>query len=190
MPKRVNFFKQDCSCTLDEVYCWIVDLDDNNPAYVVDELAADRIDGRADSKVKVIGFEGKSALFYAIDKCLKIYRNSDSTELESLAEGVIEVRSTNPIGPTNGTIPVRNKYIFVELKSTRTRGWSRAGIDQLANTLRLFKAHHGEIAQSAELECQLSNRKRPSVNTQQSGVINLFAQNTGVVLRICCPIQL
>ena len=103
--------------------------------------------------------------FVPLDKKLKIMAAFNKEE--SLCECLLNTKET---------------IAFVELKE-RKKQHTQQPIEQLENTLRLFKQNHN-IDDFTYKQAYICNRKRPHYNEARNSVCTDFAKRNGVALHI------
>lgn len=140
-------------------------IDDNNlpgqPAFITnaDPETWDVIVGNS---------SGKNLDFYAIDCCIRFYKEEDAAQLESSCDAAIVDQST---------------VYFIEIKKRESSGWLTKAINQITNTITLYRTHHPDAPQST-IVGHVCNTLKPHAQMSYMGVIKQFRNDTGCKLVI------
>lgn len=81
----------------------------------------------------------------------------------------------------------KEEIIFVELKIVRTGGWIPDGINQLKETILVFKKNH-TLSSYKKRQAYLANRKKPNFQSSHKSEMERFKNELDVRLTICSKI--
>ena len=117
---------------------------------------------------KVDNAAGHEVTFKAVDNCIEILRRNG--DKEKRCDGIL----------LHGTT-----VIFVELKEKGdpSRKWVKDGGEQLKQTIKNFRASHGEAGWSLKA-AYLANRKQPNFQQGHQTTINTLSRATKVTFRV------
>lgn len=103
----------------------------------------------------------KEIIFTAIDKCLEIFKQG-TTERESTCDGMLTFE---------------NSLYLVELKNDRTKGWQKAAVSQLKNTIKLLPqfCRADEFNRKKAFVC---NRRHPNFHRLDNAEQKSFFEET------------
>ncbi len=113
----------------------------------------------------VKNFQNKTIFFHPIDNCVIIWK----------AENKMDKRC-------DGILTHDNCLIFVELKNRAGGQWLKDGREQLTATIKRFKQEFN-INQFDKVEAYVCNSLRPEYHAGQMSNIQMFKDDTGLILK-------
>ncbi|MDP2722055.1 MAG: hypothetical protein Q8O72_04810 [Bacteroidales bacterium] len=159
----IDFFKEGCKTTSGKsIFGLCDDLPPaSNPAYI-DENNSNIWIAKVHNPTK------KPIDFYAIDHCVKLLR-ADGKQAKSC----------------DGVLKYKDNLIFVELKSRKMKGgvWLTDGATQIKATVFKFKENY-DINTFGNVKAYVCNSLKPYANQGHSSKIQMFKDETGLILRV------
>jgi hypothetical protein len=137
----------------------ICDIQDGSAAYIDEENENDWI-------CICNNPDNIQCTFTAIDNCIDVFKE----------DGNMERRC-------DGVLNYSNNIIFIELKSVRTGGWIKDGVEQLEITVERYFSDKN-IRDYGKKRAVLANSKRPFFHYGQQSRMEDFRMKTGVRLII------
>ena len=161
---EIDFFNSQCQSVSNKKRFGLCDeQDDKEPAYIDEQNGAKWI-------AVVENDELKEVHFIAIDNCIEIWRDDDSTKMEKRCDGMLWYDGKN--------------LIFVELKDRNLREVSKfikEAALQLTTTINHFKKNYN-IADYNIKAAYIANRKK--IHSSYIARMRKFQDETGCTLRI------
>lgn len=154
----INFFEIQCKSTTTTQHFGLCDAQNGSPAFI-DEIEV----GKWIAKIE--NLQAEELTFIAIDNCIPIYR--ENGDLESRCDAMITYI---------------NNIIFIELKE-KERNWINDGVEQLKNSIILFKKHHS-IEIYPKKRAVLANKKHPHFQHSHKEIMQQFKHDFDVRLII------
>lgn len=131
------FFEEHCRTGVNGQRFGIRDDIENQPAYI--DIECEERWG-----AEIINATGQALDFYALDNCLTL-RNADNS-IPSLCDAAIQTE--------------KNELYFIELKNRASKGWRGKAMQQLRNTVELYRERQDE-QQAAKITCCVCNSQKP-----------------------------
>lgn len=160
------FFEEHCRTRLNNKRFGIRDDIENQPAYI-------DIKQEKQWSAEIINSTGQDLDFYAVDNCLDI-RDPDNN-IPSLCDAAIQT--------------LQNELYFLELKNRASKGWRGKAMQQLRNTVALYREKQDE-QQSAKITCCICNSQKPRAPESNLLPIRQFESKLGCRLLLQTEIEI
>lgn len=160
------FFEEQCRTRLNNQRFGIRDDIENQPAYI--DIKQEELWG-----AEIINSTEQALDFYAIDHCLTI-RDLDNN-IPSLCDAAIQT--------------LQNELYFLELKNRTSKGWRGKAMQQLRNTVELYREKQDE-QQAVKITCCVCNSQKPRAPESNLSPIRQFESELGCRLLVQTKIKI
>lgn len=159
------FFEERCRTGINNQRFGIRDDIENQPAY---------IDIECEEKwgAEIINATGQALDFYALDSCLTL-RNADNS-IPSLCDAAIQT--------------AQNELYFIELKNRASKGWRGKAMQQLRNTVELYRAKEGKN-HFIKITCCVCNSQKPRAPESNLSPMRQFERELGCRLLVQAKVE-
>jgi hypothetical protein len=152
----VNFFNNTCKEDTNSDKFGICEGNGQSPSFISQNVTDKWIANVQNNEPKFISF-------YAIDHCIVIKKPNGDKDMRC-----------------DAMLTYTDNLVFVELKESRS-DWIGEGIQQVANTIKVFKDSHG-FDQYPKRRAFIANRKHPSFQYSHKELMEKFRAENGVRL--------
>lgn len=159
------FFEEHCRTGVNSQRFGIRDDIENQPAYI-------DVEQKKQWGAEIINATGQALDFYALDNCLTL-RNADNS-IPSLCDAAIQTE--------------KNELYFIELKNRTSKGWRGKAMQQLRNTVELYREKQDE-QQAAKITCCVCNSQKPRAPESNLSPMRQFERELGCRLLVQAKVE-